>query len=204
MRIITPEQFFATADVKPETFRADVSKNQAAFAFGTGQPLAAGRFIDLDPIAWRLVNELRPGFGRVGAATLVKAFCDGWLYAVSLADRTAEPVFFAITESGPPSSVWKGGAREHVNAGAVTLSALAKQKPKATGDVGPDRITLINISKIMRDVRERAANIGLDLTEPFCPPFDDPSFNKELKEIENWREAMGARVRRAELQLAPK
>ena len=60
----------------------------------------------------------------------------------------------------------------------------------------------VNISDIIRRLREQADAIGIDLTRPFFFPPDDPRFNEMLTRVKRERDARIARLRRDKKKFA--
>jgi len=194
MQTLTPDQFFALAGVTRATFKAAVSRGEAALAFGTQWALAGGTFLDLDVVAWLLVDELTPAFTRKFAAVIVKSFSDQWCEAVSAADRVNEPIFFIVIEIGEPlGGKLRAARREGLNVACGTLSELVGLKLEKQRTI-PDRMTFINITNVMHRARRSARTIGLDLSAPFCPPLNDPVFRDAVRDVRNSRERNVARI----------
>jgi hypothetical protein len=185
MRALSASQFYACSGVNAASVRARVSRGDNAMAFGLAGPLAGGTYLDLDCVALLLVDELMPAFGRKFAPTLVRAHGDNWLLAVGLADTVAEPVWWFVFEQGPPPTPKPGyiGHRlppdlhrdkYHVAVGTFADFAKLNRFAELPIDKRPVRFTGVNVSDILRRIRENAARAGLDLSAPFFPPPSDP------------------------------
>lgn len=195
MGVIDHSAFFALTGITPNNFRVAINRKEVALAFGLGHPLAGGRFVDLDVVSMRLGAELAPAFGRQLAATIVKAFSDAWTEAVSRADRTSDAIFFVVIETGHPL---EGGMRrvaafEGINAGCATARELAEAIGSAKRPP-PRRITIVNVSDLLANIRLKALELGVDLSAPFLPLTDDPAFAEAKAEAKKSREALVARI----------
>lgn len=188
MQTLTPKQFFAIAGVKAGTFKAATSRDEVALAFGTKQALAGGKFLDLDAVAWMLVDELTPAFGRKHASVLIRAFSDEWMKGLGKAEAQREPAFLIVIEIGARIPGWQA-IREKVNVTHGTLAELSEIELVGKKTI-PDRITLVNISSIVARIRANALQIGIELLRPLCPPLDDPDFIAACEETKRSREKL--------------
>jgi hypothetical protein len=191
MKKITAADFYRLVGIKENSHKAYVSRGEVALAFGTSRPNAGGVFLDLDVVASLLTDELTPAFSRKTAATLIRAFADVWLHAVTMAEAEAEPAFLIVAEFGAATFGRRGETREGVNIGAATLAEAWKAMQH--GKKVADRMTFVNVTSLLRDLRSRAAKEGIDLPEVFVPR-DDPAFMTEMEDFRARREAHAARV----------
>jgi hypothetical protein len=177
MRSLSTQQFYAAAGTNAGTFGARTNRQETALAFGIERRLAGGKLLDLDAAAMILVDELTPAFGRRYAATIVRAHSDTWLKGVGRADTMTEPMYFLVAEYGEPI---KGATHAIRNSMRVAVATFGEFKdyndPKAHF---PARVTMVNISNVLKRVRANAAKVGVDLSGPFFPPPTDP-LAKEL------------------------
>jgi hypothetical protein len=188
MRRLTADEFYKVAGVDRSTFKAAVHREEVALAHGTQWPLAGGTFLDLDVISWMLVDELTPAFSRKLAAVFVRGFSDVWTEALARAETQDEPVFLIVTEVGELISGGMRAIHAYVDVQCGTLSELGQSAYKPGGSIGPDRMTLVNMTSVQRRVRLAAAKVGVDLSASFCPHPDDPEFARIRRETKKWRE----------------
>ena len=198
MRIITPSEFFAAANVQPATFRTMCKRGETALAFGAPHALAGGHFLDLDAAIFRIAHDLSAAFGTKMAAGLVRTFSDVVAVAVSRADlEVPEPVWLFAIEFGhrPPGVTAKRHCYGHIKLAAATLPEVFGKSAAGEPDI-PARITMVNVSRVLADLRDAARHAGFDLSAPFLPPLDDPEFVEARAEAKQSREQMLAAVRR--------
>jgi hypothetical protein len=169
-------------------------------AFGLPAPLAGGVFLDLDCVASILRDELTPAFGRKLAASLVRLHGDEWMKAVGLADTTPEPAWYFVFELGPPPTPKPGqvGHRDIVighrgkylvSAGTFADFAKLNEFAKLPIEKHPVRFTGVNVSDVLRRIRENAARAGLDLSAVFFPPDTNPLHHEILEAAKKERNA---------------
>jgi hypothetical protein len=195
MQRVTADEFFQIIKTTPGTFNVGATRSETALAFGAARPLAGGLFLDLDIAAAMLVDELTPAFTRKFAATLIRGFFDEWCKAVGRVDTTDEPIFLIVIETGEPLAGKRRGYREHgVNVASATLRELSDNDLREARTV-PERMTLINVSSVVRRAREAASAIKVDLSAPFCPGPDDPKFEQAMRDAKAWRERNVSRAR---------
>lgn len=194
MRRLTADQFYKIAGADKSTFKAAVHRQEVALAFGTLGALAGGTFLDLDVISCMLVDELTPAFSRKYAATLMRGFSDVWTEAVARVDATPQPVFLMVAEFGETISGKHRAIREGVNVLFGTLQEISKSKYQPGRSIGPDRMTLVNVTSVLSRARKAAAAIGVDLSAPFCPRIKDAAFKVLRDETRKAREKYVDRV----------
>lgn len=191
---LTRKEFLTLADVPLATWESLQHRGESAMAFGTKRELAGGKYLALDVVAHLLVDELMPAFTRPYAADIVRGFSDVWTHAVSEAQRNPSvPYFLVVLEVGEKRGGRKRAYREGVNVGCGTLRELGEKLIDEVTTV-PERLTAININSIIKTIQERGLKNGLDLSEPFCPPPDDPDFERVKRETREWREKNIARL----------
>lgn len=188
MRIISPANLYALTEKTQSTVAVQAGRGEIAFAFGLRQRLAGGHPLDLDAVAFVLVDELTAAFGRKIASTIVITHSDKWLLGLGRVDNTREPVFLAVNEYGEASRhkyFDKRALRDKMSVGVTTVVEHCRGLQAGFADRPdiriPDRITWINLSSILKRIRERAAKLALDLSAPFFPPETDPHARKLLQ-----------------------
>lgn len=192
MRTVTPAQLLTLADTSHNSMNAYLKRGETALAFGSKQRLAGGVMLDVDAAAMELVDELAAGFGRKIASTIVTAHADTWLLGVGRADATREPIFLIVSEFGESKRhkyFDKRALRDQMKVGVTDIGQQAARFADNPTVRPPDRMVWINLSSILRRIRERGAKIGLDLSAPFFPPEGDENAAKLLALAKKDREA---------------
>lgn len=186
MRATGIDDYLAITGMKRATFDAWQTRSEIALAFGLARRLAGGTLLDLDCICHFVGEALSPTFTRKHAATLVRAHSDEILKAIGLADITpGDDLFIAAAELGPGYAI----TRDHrMLFGATTLGELAKSYADHRQGEQATRVTLVNMTRILSDVRDRAAKCGVDFSAPFFPPPDDPTAAKLIATAKKERE----------------
>jgi hypothetical protein len=185
MRAIGIDDYLAITGIPRGSFDAWQARGEIALAFGLARRLAGGTMLDLDCICHFIGEALAQRFTRKYAATgLVCGYSDEVLRAIGLADTTADAIFLAAAESGPDYALTR---RHRMHFGATTLADLAASLAKHEQPV--TLITLVNVTRILRDVRTRAAKHGHVWTAPFFPPPDHPLATKLMAVAKKERDA---------------
>ena len=190
MRAIGINDYLAICDVKRGSYDARQTLKEIGLAFGLARRLAGGVMLDLDCICHFISEALTPVLSRKYAAAIVRAYSDEILKAVGLADANpAEVMFLAGVEFGPG---YGQITREHdrkMRFGATTLTDFAASFAKSPEANDVTRVTHINVTEILRNVRARAAKRGFDWTAPFFPPPSDPMAAKLIATAKKERES---------------
>ena len=194
MRKLDIDQFLTLAGVGRRSFRVMANRNEVALAFGVSDRLAGGNFLDLDVISMICTDELAPAFGRVLAASLVRGFSDVWCMAVSEADASPQPIFLVVIEQGKKFTGGQRATREGVNMGYGTMADLADKMASVASL--PPRMTLVNLTSLLADVRAKASAIGLDFSQPFID-LADLAFIQARDEAKAHREKNVGRLKAA-------
>ena len=195
MKVLTVEQFLAVAGVRKATYAGFVNRGESVLAFGTQQKLAGGNFLDLDAVAWLILDELTPALSRRHAAVFMRAFSDVWMGAVGRAERTPEPVFLVVGESGEKNHGHQRNTYEKISADFGTMPEWGEWDYRRV-KVVPARITMVNISSVLAVVRWRASAIGLKLASPMVPEHDEPAFAQACADLKEARRAMAPEPRK--------
>lgn len=202
--VLSPEQFFTLTGQAKGSFKASVSRGETALAFGTEKELAGGKFLDLDVVACCFSDKLTPAFGRKLASTLVRCFSDKWVAAVHRAERErVEPIWLVVVETGKllkrsdrinvlgKSADAPRLVHENMNVGFGTLPEAGTAMRK--GKVTPERMTFINVTSLVADLRCRADHHGIRLPEVIVPDLDRPEFATAMADVKSSREALVGR-----------
>jgi hypothetical protein len=135
----------------------------------------------------RIAAELTKLFGRDEATAITLAFWDKWLDATARAEVDPHRMLFAvgIIDAKP----------KHEREFLVT-SGTAKEIIADFADFDQDRAITINITRIIKDIRRLAREIGTDLSAPFFLTPDHPHYGKIFGEAEQVRATALSRLRR--------
>jgi hypothetical protein len=168
-----------------------------ALAFATPLPAMPGRYLDLDLVAMAINLGFSPSLGRKISTAIVAGFFHQWASAVGHAEATPHQEFFiAIGGVG-----W-----DIANKGPKFLLVTHGTLDEITGDFRKTKELVgfftVNISDIIRRLRERAQRIGIDLSRPFFFPPDDPLFNQIVAQVKRELDARITRLRRDKKKLA--
>jgi hypothetical protein len=168
-----------------------------ALAFGTPQPATLGRYLDLDLVAMAINLGVSQWLRRELSTAIVAGFFHQWASAVGHAEASPHKEFFLGVGAVRWDAAKKGPELLVVTHG--TLDQIAKDF-RATKDVVS--FFTVNISDIIRRLRMRAQQIGIDLSRPFFFPPDDPRFDQILTQVRRELDARIARLRRNKNKLA--
>ncbi len=172
MRIIDFKTFMAACGLTVENLKAYRRRDQIALAFGRRDAYASLSYIELDPTAVILTDELAASFGRKIAAQLVRVWCDEWGKVVAVSEATKAPSYFWVVEFE------KGGKRSHKVAGTTTSDVnkiRQAMQPQARG-YQFIRAIPVDVTGIIARVRANAKVAGFDLSDPFLPAPTSKTF----------------------------
>lgn len=197
MQSLTRGEFLEVSGLTSGAFDQLQHAGHVALAFGTPVPATPGRYLDLDLVAIAINLGLSQSLGREIATAIVGAYFHQWASAVghAEADQTHD-YFMAI-----------GGIGREIGKKAPKLLAVTNGRLEQITDdfkhidelVG---FFAINISDIIRRLRTRAREIGVDLDRPFFFPPDDPRFGQIISQLKRERDARIARLRRDKKKFA--
>lgn len=162
-----------------------------ALAFGTPLPATPGRYLDLDLVAMATNLGLTPSFGREASTAIVAGHFHQWASAVGHAEADPNQDFYMAVGGVGWDAAKKGPKLLLVTHG--TLDQIKKDFQQMKDLVG---FSTVNISYIIRRLRERAHAAGIDLSRPFFFPPGDPRFDQILTQVKRERDARIARLRR--------
>jgi len=161
---ITAREVLQLSDIGDEALKSMRRRDQIAIAFGGHDIVAAKMYLPVDGVALMISSALSETYGASTAAALTRASADKVLIAVAQAGVSNATVPLAIID------LVRGDGRR-----AYVASAAAVEPSAADGYV-LERVTSINVSHIIDQVRARAARIDLDLSAPFLPAPDSVEF----------------------------
>ena len=168
-----------------------------ALAFGVPLPATPGRYLDLDLVAMAINLGLTRWLGREMATTIVVAFFPQWASAVGHAEAEPNKNFLMAVAGVDWDAAKKSPNLLLVTYG--TTNQIAEDFHDTKNLVG---YFSINISDIIRRLRERAHVAGIDLSRPFFFPPDDPQFGQILMQVKRERNARIERLRRDKKKFA--
>ena len=140
---------------------------------------------------------LTPSLGREVSTTIVAAFFHQWGAAVGYAEADQNQDFFMAVGGVGWDPVRKGPKLLLVTHGALDQISQDFRDQK-------DLVSFftVNISDIVRRLRARAHQAGVDLSRPFFFPPGDPRFDQILTQVKRERDARIARLRRDKKKFA--
>jgi hypothetical protein len=188
MRHVTREQFLGILRIPATKFDAMHRADHVGLAFGTPMPETPGRYRDLDLVGMALVLAMGDTIGREAASTIVLACFAEWVGEVGRADADATTEFFFAVGMVRDAH---GQPAKYVIAHG-TQDELADRFRGLRGDG-----MAINLSDILRRLRANARELGIDLSQPFFFPPDDPRHAEAITEFELIREERLERFRQS-------
>ncbi len=197
MQALTRDEFLKLLGLTSGAFDQLQHAGYVALAFATPLPATPGRYLDLDLVAMAINMGLGQSLGREAATAIVGGFFHQWASAVGHAEADPHHEFFMAI-----GGVGWDAAKRSPKLLLVTHGSLDQITAdfRATKDlVG---FFTINISDIIRRLRDRAQQAGIDLSHPFFFPPDDPRFHEILAQVKREVDARVARLRRGKKKLA--
>jgi len=191
MQSLTREEFLEVLGMTSGAFDQLQHAGYVALAFGTPLPATPGRYLDLDLIAMATNLGLTPSFGREVSTAIVAGHFHQWASAVGYAEADPNQNFFVAVGGVGWDAAKKGPKLLLVTHG--TADEITDDFRQMKGLVG---YFTLNISDIIRRLRERAYAAGIDLSRPFFFPPRDPRFDQILNQVKRERDARIARLRR--------
>jgi hypothetical protein len=193
MKRLTRDKFLHCAGLSANRFDVMAHAGHVALAFSVPVPAVAGQYLDLDTIAMRITNELTPVVGRDDATLIVLTYFDVWCDAVGRADFDSRQMFFGVGIIDAS----KERDREYLITSGVPEEIVAD-----FADFKQDRVIVINVTRLIEQVREAGQSAGIDLNEPFFLPPDHPDYRQLIAEGEQLRLAALARLRQDKRRFA--
>jgi hypothetical protein len=191
MQSLTRNEFLEVLGMSSGTFDQLQHSGFVALAFGMPIPATPGRYIDLDLVAMAISLGLTPSLGREIAAVIVAAYFNQWASAVGHAEADPTQNFFMAVGGVGWDAAKKRPKRMLVTNG--TLDEISKDFQDQKELVG---FFTINVSDIIRRLRSRAQEIGVDLSRIFFFPPNDVRFEQILSQVRRERDARVERLRR--------
>jgi hypothetical protein len=197
MQALTRDEFLEILGLTGGAFDQLQHAGYVALAFGTPLPATPGRYLDLDLVAVAINLGLTPSLGRKTATAIVGGFFHQWGSAVGQAEADPAHEFFMAVGGVGWDAVKRGPRLMLVTNG--TLDQIMGDFRDRKDLVG---FFTVNISDIIRRLRERAQKAGIDLRRPFFFPPDDARFDEILAQVKRERNERIARVRRDKKKFA--
>ena len=197
MQTLTRIEFLEVLQLSPGAFDQLQHAGHIALAFGTPLPASPGRYLDLDLVAMAISLGLSQWLGREISTAIVAGFFHQWASAVGYAEANPDKDFFMAVGGIGWDAAKKGPKLLLITHG--TLDQIAGDFRGMKDLVG---YFTVNVSDIIRRLRERAQQLGIDLSRPFFFPPDDPRFDQILTQAKRELEARIARLRRDKKKFA--
>ena len=164
---------------------------------GRRGPATPGRYLDLDLVAMAINLGLSQWLGRKISTAIVGGFFHLWANAVGHAEADPHHDFFFAVGGVGWNAANRGPKLLVVTHG--TLDQIATDFRGTKDLVG---YFTVNITDIIRRLRMRAQQTGIDLSRPFFFAPDDPRFDQILTQVRRELHARIARLRRNKKKLA--
>ncbi len=197
MQSLTREEFLEILGLTGGTFDQLQHAGHVALAFGTPLPSTPGRYLDLDLVAMAINLGLTQSLGREISTAIVAGFFYQWASAVGHAEADPKQDYFMAVGGVDWDATKKSPKLLLVTNG--TVDQIAQDFRNMTGLVG---FFTVNISDIIRRLRTRAHEAGIDLSRTFFFPPYDPRFNEILTRVKRERDARIARLKRDKKKFA--
>jgi hypothetical protein len=154
-------------------------RGEIALAFGREKPDKLGEYIDLDVIAWAIVDRLMRFFAnRRDAAGVVRAFWPRWLVALALAEDAQEDdagIFFVGGRKAAPDLA------ENWIVHAGSFAKVAKNLLAMPIDKRPTAFFYVDLWQTAEAVRAAMKREGVE-PERFFYALDDPRCEATIRE----------------------
>lgn len=197
MQKLTRDEILELVGLTSGAFDQLQHAGHVALAFGTPFPATPGRYLDLDLVAMAINLGLSQSLGREVSTAIVAGFFHQWASAVGHAEANPNKEFFLAVGGVGWDAIKKGPELLMVTHG--TLDQITKDFRSTKGLVG---FFTVNISDIIRRLRDRAQKAGIDLSRPFFFPPDDPRSDQILTQVQRELDARVARFRRDKKKVA--
>ena len=197
MQVLAREEFLDLLQLTSGAFDQLRHAGHVALAFGTPFPATPGRYLDLDLVAMAINLGLSQWLGREASTAIVAGFFHQWASAVGYAEANPDKDFFMAVGGVDWDPAKKGPKLLLVTHG--TLDQITGDFRGMKDLVG---YFTINVSDIIRRLRERAQTVGIDLSRPFFFPPGDPRFDQILTQVQRELDARIARLRRDKRKFA--
>jgi hypothetical protein len=153
-------------------------------------PATPGRYLDLDLVAVAINLGLAQSLPRKISTTIVAGFFHQWASAVGYAEADRKRDYFMAVggigwdeaKRGPQLLVLTNG----------TLDQITEDFRGTRDLVG---FFTVNVSDIIRRLRQKAQAVGIDLGRPFFFPPEDARFAQILNQVKRERDGRIARLR---------
>jgi hypothetical protein len=192
MQRLTLSELLSITDIGGEQLKSMRRRGQFAAAFSCATASAALRYTASDCVAVLLASELAKSFGAKPAAELALMFGSAVLRAIADAEHGTTDAMLGIAEL----------AGESDSRSAYVACSAA--------DVGVEgytveRVVTVNVSRLIRAVRDNAKRVGIDLSSEFMPAPTSTEFSEIMasySELQAIVEHSGRRKRLADARRA--
>jgi hypothetical protein len=199
MQYVTRQNFVELIGLEEGVFDSMQFHGHISLAFGATLPGTPGRYLDLDLVAMAINLGLSPPFGRDTATTIVLRFFASWVHVVARAEADQSQDFFlAIGALGVRDFVKKIPKLYGVAHG--TLDEIKEDFHQQ--DEPLVNACFVNISDLIRRLRSRSREAGINLESEFFFLPSDPRFAGIQRAVEREIEARIGRLKKDEKKLA--
>lgn len=190
MQSLTREEFLELLGLSSGAFDQLQHAGHVALAFGTPLPSMPGRYLDMDLVAMAINLGLTPSLGRKVSTAIVAGFFPQWASAVGHAEADSTQDFFLAV-----GGVCWDAAKKSPRLLQVTHGTLRQIAEDFRGTKDVVGYFAVNVSDIIRRLRDRARAVGIDLGRPFFFAPEDPQFHQILTQVRRELDARIARLR---------
>jgi hypothetical protein len=185
------DEFLELLGISPGVWDQMQHAGYVALAFGTPLPARQGRYLDLDLVAVAINQALTPSIGRPWATAIVGRFFPQWATAVACAEADRGQDFFLAV-----GGVEWDAERRCPKLLLITNGTLGEISQDFQGIKDLFGYHAVNISDIIRRLREKAQKVGIDLSRPFFFLPDDSRLQEIVAQIRRERELRAKRNKR--------
>jgi hypothetical protein len=197
MQSLTRDEFLELLGLTGGAFDQLQHAGYVALAFGTPLPAKPGRYLDLDLVAMATNLGLTPSLGREKSTAIVAGCFHQWASAVGHAEADlSQDYFMAVGGVG-----WDA-AKKQPKLLLVTNGTLDQITKDFGGTKDLVGFFTVNVSDIIRRLRARAHEAGIDLSRSFFFAPNDPRFDQILAQVKRERDLRIARLRRDKKKFA--
>jgi hypothetical protein len=183
---LTRAEFLKLSRLSDENFSQISMRNEASLAFGAMIPGAHGCYLGLDAVGMRLGTELSQLLVRAEAAAILNLNWSTWVDGIGRAEWDLRDIYFAT------GMLQTGKKREFlVCSGTPREIADDFERNRFRGA----RFVAINLKLLLCDVRQIAADEGIELPDPLLPRPDSPEYLALIREGEEHRAKAMRRMR---------
>jgi hypothetical protein len=181
MSQLTLKQLLTVIDMSPEALKSLRRRNQIALAFGLRHAWDGMTFLPIDAVAMLVRGSLTPIYAPTMAAEFVRSYADILISTIAEAEQHRDDAYgyFSIIDiervaDGQKSTLALGSL------GLVSPDHVRDLMAKTPGTDGFIAMNIhdVNVSLLIKAIRNNAARHGIDLTAAFMYAPGSPEYQK--------------------------